>query len=175
MFYVKTEIAEGVTIRAEITDKDVFTICPDCGVEHQVDLADAVGEDGRLDLFGTVVCCASCTEKHLHPKEQNSGRGLHFDKWWPAEDQHPRLLAYFKENYKGCHDNCGPDDEQTAEALELYHKVQRHPLWNIKEDIQEHFAEMFSAAGGCPEAVYDQELCELIELTVCPDPPREEE
>lgn len=175
MFYVKSEIAEGITVRAEITDENVFTICPDCGVEHQVDLADAVDEDGNLDLFGTRILCTACSEAHLHPKEQNAGRGLHFDKWEPDEKQYRRLRAYFKSNYEGCRDNCGISDEQTLEARALYEKIRQLPLRRMKDDIQEHFAEMFSLAGGCPEAVYGQELCDLINLTVCPDPPREEE
>lgn len=177
MFYVKSEIAEGVTVRAEITDENVFTICPDCGIEHQVDLADVVDEDGKLDLFSTAICCTACTKKHLHPKEQNAGRELHLDKWWPAEDQRPRLLAYFKDNYEGTRDNCGTDDEQTSEAMALYKKVQRHPLWSIKEEIQGHFAEMFYCVQGLPEKYYEKwpEIIDLINLTVCPDPLREEE
>ena len=172
MFYVKAEIAEGVAIRAEITDENVFTTCPDCGVEHQVDLADMLDEEGRLDLFGTAVCCAACSEKRLHPGD----RELHLDKWWPAEDQHPRFLAYFKDYYEGTRNNCGADDELTAAALALYRKVQRHQLWNIKEDIQEHFADMFHAVNGQPEKYYQRnpEIIELINLTVCPDPLQEE-
>ncbi len=177
MFYIKSGVAEGITVRAEITDENVFTVCPNCGAEHQVDLADVVGEDGKLDLFGTVVYCTACTEKRLHPKEQNAGRELHLDKWWPAEDQHPRFLAYFKDCYESIRNNCGADDELTAVALALYRKVQRHQLWNIKEDIQEHFADMFHAVNGQPEKYYPRnpEIIELINLTVCPDPPREEE
>lgn len=61
MFYVKTKIAEGVTIRAEITGENVFTTCPGCGIEHQVDLAEMVDSRGGLDLYGTAVYCAECS------------------------------------------------------------------------------------------------------------------
>lgn len=63
MYYIKAEIAQEVTIKAEITDENVFTTCPDCGVEHPVVLADTVDADGRLDLFGTAIYCPECSEK----------------------------------------------------------------------------------------------------------------
>ena len=48
MFYVKAEIADGVTIQAEVTHENVFNVCPRCGAETPVDLADIV-TDGHLD------------------------------------------------------------------------------------------------------------------------------
>ncbi len=62
MYYVKAEIAEGIVIKAVITNENVFTICPECGAEHQVDLSDAV-IDGQLDLYGTATYCPECSEK----------------------------------------------------------------------------------------------------------------
>lgn len=59
MYYVKAEIAEGVTIRAEITDENVFNQCPKCGAEVAVDLAEVVTENG-LDLYGTAMYCDEC-------------------------------------------------------------------------------------------------------------------
>lgn len=60
MFYIKAEIAEGVTIKAEITDENVFTICPECGVEHRVELDDILKCE-HADLCSTAVCCAKCS------------------------------------------------------------------------------------------------------------------
>lgn len=175
MYYVKLEIADGITIRAKITDENVFTVCPNCGTEHPVDLADIVDEDGNLDLLGTRTLCLACSVAHLYPKEQNAGRELHFDRWEPDEKQFHRLLAYFKGNYEGCCCNYGADDGETRGALTLYERVRHLPLRHMKDDIQEHFAILFSRASGHPETVYGQELCDLINLTVCPDPPLEGE
>ena len=61
MYYVKFEVAEGVTIRSEITDENVYCTCPKCGAEVRVDLADVVTEDG-LDLYGTAIFCESCSK-----------------------------------------------------------------------------------------------------------------
>lgn len=61
MYYVKAEIAEGVTIRAEITDENVFNQCPKCGAEVTVDLAEIVTDNG-LDLYGTAMYCDECGE-----------------------------------------------------------------------------------------------------------------
>ena len=62
MFYVKAEIAEGVTIQAEVTHENVYNRCPKCGAETPVDLAD-IATDGELDLYGTAVYCKECSEK----------------------------------------------------------------------------------------------------------------
>lgn len=45
-----------------IEDANVFTQCPRCGKELQIDLADAV-IDGKLDLYGTAWYCKRCGEK----------------------------------------------------------------------------------------------------------------
>lgn len=45
-----------------IEDDNVFTQCPRCGKEQQIDLADAV-IDGALDLYGTSWYCEKCSEK----------------------------------------------------------------------------------------------------------------
>lgn len=59
MFYVKAEIAEGVTIKAEISD-NVFTICPECGEEHSVELSDILKCE-HADLYSTAVYCTKCS------------------------------------------------------------------------------------------------------------------
>lgn len=45
-----------------IEEDNVFTQCPRCGKEHQIDLASAV-IDGKLDLYGTSCYCEKCSEK----------------------------------------------------------------------------------------------------------------
>lgn len=60
MFYVKREI-DGTIIKEEITAENVFTICPRCGKELQVDLAE-VFPDGEIDLEGTSIICKDCTQ-----------------------------------------------------------------------------------------------------------------
>lgn len=62
MFYIKSEVGNGITIKAEINDDNVFTTCPECGEEHLADLQDAV-IDGMLDLYGTAIYCSECSEK----------------------------------------------------------------------------------------------------------------
>lgn len=169
MFYTKAEIAEGVTIRTEITSENVFTICPDCGEEFQIDLADVVDEDGELDLYGLSICCPSCSKTTTaSPRE----RELHFEKWQPDESQRFRILAYFKDFYESTKNTCGEDDDQTREALNLYQLVRQHSLQSCKPDIQDHFADMFYYVGGQPETYYagEPEIIDLINLTVSPDP-----
>lgn len=45
-----------------IEDDNIFTQCPRCGKEIQIDLADAV-IDGALDLYGTSWYCERCSTK----------------------------------------------------------------------------------------------------------------
>lgn len=45
-----------------IESDNVFTRCPRCGAEIQIDLADMV-IDGQLDLYGTSTYCQRCSEK----------------------------------------------------------------------------------------------------------------
>ena len=62
MFFVKTRIDDNTVLTTEITDENVFTHCPDCGAEVQIDLSE-LAEDGELDLFGTSVCCPECSKR----------------------------------------------------------------------------------------------------------------
>lgn len=62
MFYIKTKSASGKTVKTEITDENVFTLCPECGRELPVDLAE-VFSDGEGDLFSTSIICSACTKK----------------------------------------------------------------------------------------------------------------
>ncbi len=52
-----------------IESDNVFTQCPRCGKERQIDLADMV-IDGELDLYGTAVYCEKCGEK-VRSKQQD--------------------------------------------------------------------------------------------------------
>lgn len=60
MFYVKREI-DGKIIKEEITSENVFTVCPKCGKELQVDLAE-IFPDGEIDLEGTAIICKDCVQ-----------------------------------------------------------------------------------------------------------------
>lgn len=66
MFYVKTKINEETTITTELTDENVFTICPECGKEFAIDLYDVFADGG--DLFGTAIYCAECSSKRIKSK-----------------------------------------------------------------------------------------------------------
>lgn len=61
MYFIKAELADGITIRSEITGENVYCTCPKCGAEVPVDLGAAVTEDG-LDLYGTSVFCEACAK-----------------------------------------------------------------------------------------------------------------
>lgn len=63
MFYVKINDGEKV-IKEELTDENVFTVCPKCGKELQIDLAETF-PDGEIDLFGTSIMCKECSKMLL--------------------------------------------------------------------------------------------------------------
>lgn len=56
MFYVKRK-HKKVAIQDPI-----YTTCPQCGVEHQVDLVDIL-RDERTDLYSTMVYCHKCSQE----------------------------------------------------------------------------------------------------------------
>ena len=62
MFYIKTELPDGKTVKTEVTDENVFTRCPGCGDEVSVDLAELFS-DSESDLYGTAVYCDKCSRK----------------------------------------------------------------------------------------------------------------
>ncbi len=64
MFYVK-EKTDGMTVKVELTDENVFCACPDCGKEVAVDLS-LVFADGLGDMFGTAVLCQPCAVRRMH-------------------------------------------------------------------------------------------------------------
>jgi len=76
MFYVKTSLADGVSATVEITDENVYTRCPDCGSETQIDLADLFS-DGEADLYGTAVYCAGCSKHRVESRDEARERTRH--------------------------------------------------------------------------------------------------
>lgn len=60
MFYLKLDV-DGKIIKEEVTAENVFTVCPKCGKELQVDLAE-IFPDGEIDLEGTAIICKDCTK-----------------------------------------------------------------------------------------------------------------
>jgi hypothetical protein len=98
-----------------------------------------------------------------------SKRTLHPEKWQPDEADKPRIVAELLDYYGATLENCGADDEQTSEAHELYMKVLNRPLAACKDDIQEFFTSCFEAVDGSIEEYYPEELCSLINLTICPE------
>lgn len=61
MFFVKVKVNEATEIRAEITDENVFTICPVCGKEHAVEISEIYENGG--DLYSSQVICDECSFK----------------------------------------------------------------------------------------------------------------
>lgn len=60
MFYVKTKTGEEVEI------EEVYTRCPDCDAEFEVDLNDIIDNLGNLDLYGTQVYCTECSKRRMN-------------------------------------------------------------------------------------------------------------
>lgn len=65
MFYLKTKLANGKVVKADITDENVFTLCPSCARELSVDLVEVFSE-GEGDLYSTSIICSACTKKRKH-------------------------------------------------------------------------------------------------------------
>ena len=61
MFYIKTKIAEGVTLDTEFNG-EVMTRCPCCGDEIKIDLME-YAEEPNFDIYGTSIYCEACSEK----------------------------------------------------------------------------------------------------------------
>lgn len=57
--YVKLPTGEGKFTVIPLTDENVFSICPICGEEHQVDMGQIVAQPD-LDFYQRV-CCWPCT------------------------------------------------------------------------------------------------------------------
>jgi hypothetical protein len=72
MFYIKTKKPNGKMLKTEITDENVFTQCPECGVEMNVDLAELFS-DGEGDLYSSSVICSVCTMKRRKKRHFSEG------------------------------------------------------------------------------------------------------
>lgn len=62
MFYVKNELAGGITLHTEINSENTFTVCPECGIEFPVDLVDILS-GGDADLSSTNIYCSECSKR----------------------------------------------------------------------------------------------------------------
>ena len=59
MLYLKEETKEGKYIVTELTDENVYCMCPICGEEHQIDIYRYLSLP--IASFSQNVCCQSCT------------------------------------------------------------------------------------------------------------------
>lgn len=64
MFYIKTKLPGGKTVKTEVTDENVFTRCLECGKETGVDLAELFS-DGEGDLYSSGIICEDCAKKRM--------------------------------------------------------------------------------------------------------------
>lgn len=64
MFYVKEKISDTAETKIEINDENVFSICPKCGKEVQVNLEDVISDE-EGDLCSTAVLCEECSKKMI--------------------------------------------------------------------------------------------------------------
>ncbi len=64
MFYTKLMLSENSKVITRLSDKNVYSICPKCGKEIQVNLSDVLKEEDT-DLHTTCVYCKSCAKKWL--------------------------------------------------------------------------------------------------------------
>lgn len=67
MFYMKKK-------RKKLPIEDpIYTICPMCGCEHEIDITDVLTTGG--DLYSTAVYCERCTRDRLRER-----MGAHYQK-----------------------------------------------------------------------------------------------
>jgi len=69
MFYTKLTLSENSKVITRLSDKNVYSICPKCGKEIQVNLSDVLKEEDT-DLHTTCVYCKSCAKKWLKEKAE---------------------------------------------------------------------------------------------------------
>ncbi len=63
--YLKEPAENGKFIITPLTDENIFSICPICGVEHQVDITGPLGlfKEADTEHITLQVCCPYCTRK----------------------------------------------------------------------------------------------------------------
>ena len=176
MFYVKADINDACSIKIDITDENVFTTCPKCGVEQRIDIQEILSDDVS-DLYGTSVYCTDCTlllqEEREKQKWEDPGAETNSDfdfaAWKPKPEDEEKIYAELHGFVIATAGNCGSYDEETQEALDLYCKVVKNGIDACKKDIQDHFVEMYYAVDGDLSYYNDSpELVKLIKLTCHP-------
>lgn len=175
MFYVKADINDACSIKIDITDENVFTTCPKCGVEHAVDIQEILS-DGEGDLYGTSIFCTDCTRILQEEKQSLEGPDskikpvFDLEAWEPKSEDEEKIYAELHRFVIATAKNCGSYDEETQEALDLYCKVVKNGIVACKKDIQEYFVEMYYAVNGnLSYYVNSPELVKLIKLTCHPN------
>lgn len=170
---------DGLCVKIPVEEDNVFTVCPVCGREHPVNLAEVVTNE--LSFLDTSVFCDKCGKLRMQNpivdidtilmKFGSGERELHLDRWEPKTSEKPALVKFFRKNYEEILEDCG-DHEEAAEAKALYNLVKDNPLSASKDEIQEYFSFAFECVGGEMEKYYDKwpEMIRLINLTVSPDP-----
>jgi len=65
MIYLKTNINDDIEIRISIYDDELFTTCPDCGKEIEVDTESLRMILKNGDLSSTSMCCEECSARRV--------------------------------------------------------------------------------------------------------------
>lgn len=62
MFYVKTKINDSIEMKVDLYDDEIFTVCPKCGKEIQIESTDIIQifQDGG-DFASTNFYCYECS------------------------------------------------------------------------------------------------------------------
>lgn len=69
MFYAKSILPGGKIVRVELTNKNVFTRCCECGCELPIDLAFDLLWDGEDTMDTKTVMCSRCSMKKSDSKD----------------------------------------------------------------------------------------------------------
>lgn len=67
MFYVKTNLNENIEIKVDLYDDEIFTQCPKCRKEIQVDNETLANILKDTDLANTSLYCEECSKNGLVP------------------------------------------------------------------------------------------------------------
>lgn len=70
MIYAKAKIGEHAEVRIALDYDNVFTVCPQCGKEHSIDISEFF-QDGDFD-FDCSVYCEDCSKKNLKQMEESA-------------------------------------------------------------------------------------------------------
>ena len=63
MFYVKTKISNSVEIKAELYEDEIYTQCPKCGKEIQIEAEELANIIKDQALASTSVYCKQCSKE----------------------------------------------------------------------------------------------------------------